>query len=300
MEFRPSRRTGLVLNLLTFLILLPAVVYAVFQVSTAPLSVWTVVWVLLPLIGVPLIFMLVYNLIGLLSARYVIDRDGFHLRWGWAYEQIPIKDILSLQTIAAGDETIRPGGWPRWPATATNSIPNDRYGTVDFYLAAGRSARVLIEAQGRVLLISPADPQGFQEAYREASLLGALQPIEAISQRPRFALTRLLSDRVGLVLLALGIILPLILLGYLALRVPDLPLEVPFGFDAEGFPQTFAPPGRLLLMPLISGFCWAANLLFGLWLYRSQANRPLAYALWVTSVVVSGLFWGATLHLLTA
>jgi len=82
--------------------------------------------------------------------------------------------------------------------------------------------------------------------------------------------------------------------------VPDLPFEVPFGFDAEGFPQTYAPPGRLLLMPLISGFCWAVNLLFGLWLYRSQANRPLAYALWVTSIVVSGLFLGATLHLLAA
>ncbi len=129
-------------------------------------------------------------------------------------------------------------------------------------------------------------------------MLGALRSIEPLSQRPRFALTRLVADRGGLTVLALGLILPVILLGYLALQLPDLPGQVAFGFDAEGFPQTFAPPGRLLLLPLASGFCWTVNLLLGLWLYRSQANRPLAYALWTASVVVSGLFWGATLKLL--
>jgi phosphate/sulfate permease len=209
-------------------------------------------------------------------------------------------DIVSLRTLEVDDLTIRPSSWLRWPATTTSSLASDRHGSIDVYIAAGRSARVLIEAKGRSLIISPADPEGFQQAYREASLLGALQSIEAISQRPRFALTRLLADRAGLILVSLGIILPVILLGYLTLRVPNLPLEVPFGFDAQGFPQTYAPPGRLLLLPLISGFCWAVNLVVGLWLYRSQSNQPLAYSLWATSVVVSGLFWGATLQLLAA
>jgi hypothetical protein len=299
MEFRPSRRAGFALDLLGMLLLLPAVIYAVIQLSTAALSLWTVFWVVILLSGVPLILLLAYNLYGLMSARFVIDRDGFYLRWGWAYEQVPIKDILSLSLLDPEDVEASPSGWLRWPATMTRTI-QDGQGVIEYFLAAGRAPRVRVETEERVFIISPANPGQFLDAYRETSLLGALQTIEHLSQRPRFALTRLVADRGGLTVLSLGLILPVILLGYLALRVPDLPSEVAFGFDAEGFPQTFAPPGRLLLLPLASGLCWTVNLLLGLWLYRTQANRPLAYALWTASVVVSGLFWGATLQLLAA
>jgi uncharacterized membrane protein len=92
----------------------------------------------------------------------------------------------------------------------------------------------------------------------------------------------------------------LLLLGYLVVRAPSLPAQVPFGFDPSGAPDPMAPPGRLLLLPMIGGLCWLADLVVGAWIYRRDQDRPLAYAMWAAAVLVGGLLWGATFHLLAA
>ncbi len=131
------------------LLLLPGVIYAVLQLSTAALSLWTVLWVVILLSGVPLILLLAYNLYGLMTARYVIDRDGFYLRWGWAYEQVPIKDILSLRLLDPEDDDANPPGWLRWPATTTRAVQDDQVLT-EYFLSAGRAPHVGIETKERV------------------------------------------------------------------------------------------------------------------------------------------------------
>jgi hypothetical protein len=73
---------------------------------------------------------------------------------------------------------------------------------------------------------------------------------------------------------------------------------VAFGFDTSGVVDTLAPPGRLLLLPMIGGASWFFNLFFGLWMYRTTINRPLAYMLWVGALLIGGLLWGAALQLL--
>jgi hypothetical protein len=80
----------------------------------------------------------------------------------------------------------------------------------------------------------------------------------------------------------------------------SLPELVPLGFDAQGVPEAFVPPGRLLLLPLIGGLCWAIDLGLGSAFYRREPERPLAYALWGTAVIVGLLLWGAILALLAA
>ncbi len=83
-------------------------------------------------------------------------------------------------------------------------------------------------------------------------------------------------------------------------QASTLPTEVPFGFDPYGQPESLVPPTRLLLLPMIAGFCWLVDLAIGLWLYRRDDQRPLAYGLWGISVLVAGLLWGASLHILAA
>lgn len=300
MESHPPRTAGLAINLLVILLLLSAAALGLIQVSTAPLSLLTVLWIVLPLVGVPLSLFLLYDLYGLLTARYHLDRDGLRVRWGWAVEQLPIGTIRSMHLVRRGEGLASLAGRLRWPATTVGSLEGAGAERLDFFLALGGEDLVRVELEGRSLLLSPQDGPGFIEAYQQAALLGSLQPMPNLSQRPRFAVAELLADRAGRLLLLAGILLPLILLGYLAFRVPDLPSQVPFGFDPQGIPVTFAPPGRLLLLPMISGLCWLFNFSFGLWLYRLPPQRMLAYALWGASVIVGGLFWGATIQLLTA
>jgi hypothetical protein len=97
-----------------------------------------------------------------------------------------------------------------------------------------------------------------------------------------------------------GALLPISLLAFLAIQAPALPGEVPFGFDASGVPETLAPPGRLLLLPLAAGLCWMVDLVLGWWSYRREDLRVLAYLMWSFSILVGALFWGATLQLIAA
>jgi hypothetical protein len=128
--------------------------------------------------------------------------------------------------------------------------------------------------------------------------MGSLESIPAVSQRPDFILARMWNDVRARILVLSGIAVSLLLFGYLALQANTLPESVPFGFDPLGNPDPFAPPGRLLILPMIGVFCWFLDLLTGAWVYRSNDDRHLAYAIWTTSLIVSGLLWGATLHLL--
>ena len=300
MEFHPPRTAGFAIDLFAMLVLLAAALFGLIQVSRASLSLTIVLWIMLPLIGVPLSLFLLYDLYGLWTARYHLDRDGLQVRWGWAVEQLPIGKIRSMRGVSRQEGLSLLAGGLRWPATAVGSSQQEDGVKLDYFLGLGKEDLVLVEGDERTLLLSPVNAAGFLESYQQATMLGSLQPMQALSQRPRFAWMELLADRAGRLLLLVGIALPLVLLGYLALRVPDLPAQVPFGFNPQGLPETYAPPGRLLLLPLISSLCWLFNFSAGLWLYRQPAQRLLAYALWTASMIVGLLFWGATLHLLSA
>jgi len=290
----------LAIDVIALAALLAAGLFGVVRLSSAPLSMLTVLWILLPLLAAPLGLALAYDAYGLLTASYRVDREGLRVRWGWSVEQVPIASIQSVRTLTRQVGLAGLKGGLRWPATRVGTARQAEHEGLEIFLAQGRGQLLQVEAADRSLLLSPVDAEAFLEAYNQARLLGSLQPMQSVSLRPRFALAELVADRIGRLLLLGGIALPLVLLGYLAFRVPDLPAQVPFGFDPQGLAETFAPPGRLLLLPLISGLCWLFNFSLGLWLYRLPSQRMLSYALWSGSVLVGALFWGAMLQLLTA
>jgi hypothetical protein len=73
---------------------------------------------------------------------------------------------------------------------------------------------------------------------------------------------------------------------------------VPFGYDALGQPAISAPPGRLLLLPMIGFVCWMIDAVLGAWLLRRESQPYLSYALWSTAIVVGGMLWAAVATLL--
>jgi len=289
----------MVIGFVVLLLLLGAGGFGLVMLATDSISVWMVLWVLLPLLSLPLSMVVGYRLYGLITARYYLDRDGLFLQWGSAIEQIPITAISGVDTAEALGVELKAHGVLGWPGLVLGECEDDAVGRVEFFASTSVDRMVVIQTTGHSFAISPQDREGFLSAFTSALRTGPLETIPAISKRPQFVQMVFGVDRVARLLIVVGVLLPLLLLGYLGLRVAGLPPEVPFGFDPEGFIDTFAPPGRLLLLPMIGGLCWLIDLVAGFWLYISVKNRPLAYMLWATPILVGGLLWGAALQLLS-
>ena len=300
MDITPPRALGLLIGGSLLAILLALIIVSVVQLTTATISAWLILWVTLPLVSVPLALLVLYRLYNLMTARYRLDRDGFYLTWGLITEQISLAEVTLMRSADKLAANLRPARGLWWPGYVYGSREIDGEGLVEFFATTGPQGLMVLSAGGRLLAISPPDLEAFQQAFVDATRLGSLEPIPTLSQSPEFVLSDLWNDRLAQVLVLIGLALPFFLLGYLALRVPSLPARVPFGFDTTGVPSPLAPPGRLLLLPMIGGLCWIADFAVGAWLYRQVKDRPLAYAMWGLAVVVGGLFWGATLQLLAS
>ena len=298
MDTRPPRILGLAIGIVLILLLMGVIGWSVFQMGRGDLSIWLTVWVLLPLISLPILILLVYRLYGLLTARYIIDRDGLRLRWGLAYDDIPIHRLVRVDRGAAFGLKQNPplGFW--WPGLVIGRRRVENLGEVEYFSSRGPDDMVVVQTEDRFLAISPQDVDGFLQAVTDSLRMGALQAHEEMMTRPTFALARLGSDRAAVLLVILGGMLPLVLFGYLLLMVGGISGQVAFGFDTRGVVDTLVPPGRLLLLPMIGGASWFLNLFFGLWMYRTTINRPLAFTLWAGSILIGGLLWGATFQLL--
>jgi len=302
MQFHPPRLTGLLLGLLFLAITAGAAALGVIQLGRIGFSAWIAIWIALPMLGVPAALVVAYRLFGLLTARYQLDRDGFRLRWGLAVEQVPLGDVQEVRVPDLDSEAarLRPGQGLWWPGCVIGHRAVEGVGQVEFFASTGAAGMLLLQLEDRWLAISPGDRDGFRQAHVDMMRMGSLERIPAVRLRPDFLFNRVWSDRWARVLVVVGLVLSLLLLGYLAFRASALAGQVPFGFDAYGTPEGFVSPTRLLILPMIAGLCWLADFVIGLWLYRKEEQRPLAYGLWATGVLVGGLLWGASLQLLAA
>jgi hypothetical protein len=300
MRFHPPRLTGLLLGLLFLAIAAGAAALGVIQLGSIGFSAWIMVWIALPIVGVLVALVVAYRLFGLLTASYQLDRDGFRLRWGLAVEQVPLADVLEVTAPDPDAAHLRPGQAVWWPGCMIGHRAIDGLGQVEFFASTGAGGMLLLRLEDRWLAISPRDREGFRQAYVDMMRMGSLERIPAIRSRPDFLFNRLWSDRWARALVLAGLGLSLLLLGFLAFQASSLTGQVPFGFDPYGAPEGFVSPTRLLLLPMIAGLCWLADFVIGLWLYRKDDQRPLAYGLWATAVLVGGLLWGASLQLLAA
>jgi len=300
MDTAPPRSPGLLIGALLLLAGLAGIVVGVTQLAQSSISATLLVWAALPIAGSTLVALTTYRLHGLATARYVLNRNGLGIRWGMAFEEIPLPSVRLERPPEALWRALRPRGALAWPGYVVGTADVQGIGPVEFFSTRGGAEMLLVHSPERTLVISPPDPQAFLKAFGEAGRQGVLDPVEPRSVRPDLFPARLWRDPLARTLLGLGIALPLILLGYLGLQAGGLPDTVPFGFDAQGNPDALVPPGRLLLLPLIGSLCWAVDLGLGSSFYRRAEDRAMAYGLWGTAVVADLLLWGAALSLLAA
>ncbi len=82
-----------------------------------------------------------------------------------------------------------------------------------------------------------------------------------------------------------------------ALAIPGRS-SVSLGFDASGAPLEAVPAQLLLLLPVLGIFAFVADLTLGLFFYRRDADRPVAFMLWIASAFTPTLLILATLIIL--
>jgi len=171
-------------------------------------------------------------------------------------------------------------------------------GLVEF-IASDSKNMILVATSKRVFAISPEKAASMVQTFARAIELGSLSPAEAVSVYPSFIITQAWESPFARFLWMGGLFLNLGLVVWVGILIPSLS-EVPFGFNTLGAPAEIVPSSQLILLPLISGFMYVVGLIAGLYFYRWEANRPLAFVVWIAGTVSAVLFLMAVLFLVTA
>lgn len=252
---------------------------------TATSGLEVILWIVLGAVMALPVFLLIYRAYTLMTACYEVHRDSLKLKWGLRTEEIPTDDIEWVRP--AGDLTF-PLPLPRiwWAGAILGTKDVEGLGPVE-YLAGDARNLLLVAAPEVVFAISPEDEASFMRAFRQASELGSLAPIQPQSVQPSFILGKVWQDRPGRYLILGGLLLVIVLLAIVTAAIPTRS-SINFGFTPLGF-ATLEPasPERLLLLPVLNSLTWLLDLLGGLFFYRQADRKALAYLLWGCSAVLS-------------
>lgn len=293
--FYPPRRRGLIFHLLVGVILLGGSLGCLILAFNQPQE-GRFALLLLGSVGLfaplPWVF---YRGYALMNAYYRLERDGLRLRWGLRAEDIPLPEI----------EWVRPArelgfSLPLPPLIARGAVLGSRkvaeLGTVEF-MASEVDALLLVAARDRVFAISPQDGRAFNRAFQRMIELGSLTPLPPYSAQPAAFARRVWDDRPARWFLIAGLILTVLLLIVVALAIPSTP-SVSLGFNAQGQPLPPVPGEQLLLLPVLGILIYLVNLLAGIYFYRRESDRPVAFLLWIASAFTPLIFLTAAVILL--
>ncbi|HET6594840.1 MAG TPA: PH domain-containing protein [Anaerolineales bacterium] len=295
-HFPPAKQVGLLLHALLILVLAGASIWSFANLTNAQMGPLFVTYLLAGVLAFAPIPFLGYRAYALFKADYYIDRDSLAILWGLRVEDIPLTDIEWMRPAA---DLTTPILLPRLrllgAVLGTRRHPD--LGTVEFIASSSKNL-ILIATSKHVFAISPRDAAALVRTFARATELGSLTPTEAKSVFPSFVITQAWESPVARFLWMTGLLLNLGLVGWVGLLIPSLS-QVPFGFDAFGIPNETVPAVRLILLPLFSGLLFVTGLLAGLYLYRWDRERPLAFIIWLSSTLSALLFLLAVLFLVT-
>lgn len=290
-EFYPPRRTGIFLQGGLILLLGLAGGYFFFLATQDPSGLGFLLNMLIALgIFAPLP-VLVYRLYALLSARYLLQRDGLRIRWGLRREDIPLIQIEWIRpAVELGFRLPQP--WLRWPGAVLGRRKVPELGEVEF-MAADLAHMLLVATPEKIYAISPSETRAFMAQFRKINELGSLTRLEAQSVYPTVLFGSVWEDRLArwLILGSFGV--GLALLAVVGLALPGLETIAWIGTIEP------APAERLLLLPILEGIFWLLNLLLGIFLYRRGGDLRIgAYLLWGAGALNGLLFIVASLLLI--
>jgi hypothetical protein len=166
------------------------------------------------------------------------------------------------------------------------------------FIASNARNLILVATSKHVFAISPKDAAALVRTFARATELGSLIPTEAKSVYPSFVITQAWESPIARFLWMTGLLLNLGLVAWVGILIPSLS-QVAFGFNAAGTPTAIVPSVQLIMLPLISVLLFVTGFLLGLYLYRWDKERPLAFIVWISSTLSAVFFLMAVLFLVT-
>jgi hypothetical protein len=237
-----------------------------------------------------------YRAYALLRADYYIDRDSLAMLWGLRIEDIPLNDI---EWVRPASDLTRPLLLPRFrlPGAVLGTRRHPDLGHVEFIASSSRNL-ILIATSKRIFAISPRNAAGLVQTFARATEMGSLTPTEAKSVYPSFIVTQAWDSPMARFLWISGILLNLGLIAWVGLLIPSLS-QIPFGFDPFKVPVEIVSSTQLILLPLVSGLMFVTGFTAGLYFYRWDRQRPLAFIIWGSSTLCTVLFLFAVLSIIS-
>ena len=295
-HFPPAKRRGVISHVVIILLLTALSAWVLLNLSNSPLGPSYVFYLLIALIAFAPIPILGYRAYALIKADYYIDRDSLAVIWGLRVEDIPLTDI---EWVRPASDLTQPLHLPRlrFPGAILGTRRHPDLGLVEF-IASDSKNLILIATSRRVFAISPEKPAPMVQTFARAIELGSLSPAVPVSVYPSFIITQAWESPFARFMWMSGLFLNIGLIVWVGIMIPTLP-QIPFGYNLSGLPNVSVPSNQLILLPLISALLYIVGIITGLYFYRWEVQRPLAFVLWISSTVCTLLFLGAVLFLVT-
>lgn len=295
-HFPPAKQIGLLLHGILIIVLASVSIWAFAHLTNAQVGPMFVSYLLIGIIAFAPVPFLGYRAYALFKADYYIDRDSLAILWGLRIEDIPLTDI---EWVRPASDLTHPLSLPafRLPGAVLGTRRHPDLGAVEFIASSARNL-ILIATSKHIFAISPRDAVSLVRTFARATELGSLTPTEAKSVYPSFVITQAWDVPMARFLWIAGLLLNLGLVAWVGILIPSLP-QVPFGFDPFGVPNESVPSVRLILLPLISALMFITGLLAGLYFYRWDKERPLAFIIWLSSTICAVLFLLAVFFIVT-
>jgi len=295
-HFPPPKRRGLIVHSLVIAILATIAVTGFINLTRADVGPVFLTSLLVAVASFAPIPFFIYRAYSLLNADYHIDRDSLAIKWGLRVEDIPLSDI---EFIRSSDDLTTSLALPalRLPGGLIGMRRHPDLGAVEF-LAADSKKLLLVATAKRVFVISPENPAGLTQTFARATELGSLTPVESKSVYPSFVVTQAWDSGVARYLWLTTLFLNLGLFIWASLIIPSTPI-VALGSQFAGSALETVPSSQLIIFPVASLLLSVAGWIAGLYFYRWEKERALAFIVWGSSMLMSLLFLLSVLFIIT-
>jgi hypothetical protein len=295
-HFPPPKRRGLIVHGIVILVLAVIAVAGFISLTRSTVGPVFLISLLVALVSFIPIPFFIYRAYALMQADYHLDRDSLSIKWGLRVEDIPLSDIEFLRS--ADDLTV-PLKLPRLPLPGflLGVRRHPDLGVVEF-LASDAQKLLLVATAKRVFVISPDDPAKLTQTFARATELGSLTPVESKSVYPSFVVTQAWASNLARYLWLTTLFLNLGLFVWTSLVIPTMP-QVTLGPQFTGDKLEAVPSSQLILFPVVSLLLSIVGWIAGLYFYRWEKQRVLAFIVWGSSMLMGLFFLIAMLFIVT-
>lgn len=291
-RFYPPKRIGLMVHGAILLALSAVAVVAFINLTRVEAgSVFLISLLTLFVSFIPIPFF-AYRAYALWRAEYRLDRDSLSIFWGLRVEQIPLNDVEFVRPASDLITPLKPPAFSL-PGALLGLRRHPDLGMTEF-LASDKNKLLLAATARRAFVISPEKPVEFAQAFARAVELGSLTPAEPKSAYPSFVVSQAWQSAAARYFWLTALFLNIGLFVWVSVVIPVTPRVI------LGPLQESLPSSQLIIFPLASLLLSVTGWIAGLYFYRRERERPLAFVVWGSSMLTGLLFLLAALFVSAA